>query len=77
MGNDAATHVQEAQRIPYRINPRRNAETYINQSNQKKKLNANKNSNSSKEKATNNKHGRPHKVINGFFSRKFEGRRKC
>ena len=31
MGKEIFNQVQEAQRVPYRINPRRNAKTHINQ----------------------------------------------
>ena len=31
MGKEIATQVQEAQRVPYRINPRNNMPTHINQ----------------------------------------------
>ena len=31
MGKEIATQVQEAQRVPYRINPRRHTETHSNQ----------------------------------------------
>ena len=31
MGKEIVTHVQEAQRIPYRIKPRKNTPTHINQ----------------------------------------------
>ena len=35
MGKDPLTQIQEAQRVPYKINPRRNTpETHINQTDQ-------------------------------------------
>ena len=33
MGEEIVNQVQKAQRVPYRINPRRNIETHINQAN--------------------------------------------
>ena len=52
MGKEIVNQVQEAQRVPYRINPRRNTPRHIliKQS----KLNTKKNVKSSKGKATNN-----------------------
>ena len=59
MGKEIATQVQEAQRVPYRINPKRNMprHTLIKLTNIKHKE---KNIKSSKGKATNNTHGDPH-----------------
>ena len=34
MGKEISTQVQEAQRVPYRINPRRNVKIHINQTNE-------------------------------------------
>ena len=34
MGKEPLTQMQEAQRVPYRINPRRNPETHTNQTDQ-------------------------------------------
>ena len=61
MGKEIVNHVQEAQRVPYRINPRRNMpkQILIKLSNIKYKE---KNSKSIKGKATNNIQGNPHKV---------------
>ena len=52
MGKERVNQVQEAQRVPYRINPRRNTPRHIKSNYQK--LNTKKNLKSSKEKATNN-----------------------
>ena len=40
MGKEIVTQVQEVQRVPYRVNPRRNMPKHINQTN--KKLNSKK-----------------------------------
>ena len=59
MGKEIATQVQEAQRVPYRINPKRNMprHTLIKLTNIKHKE---KNIKSSKGKATNNTQRTPH-----------------
>ena len=59
MGKEIATQVQEAQRVPYRINPKRNMprHTLIKLTNIKHKE---KNIKSSKGKATNNTQSTPH-----------------
>ena len=61
MGKEVVNQVQEAQRVPYRINPRRNMRRHIlielSQIKYKEK-----NIKSSKGKATNNIQGNPHKV---------------
>ena len=41
MGKETATQVQEAQRIPYRINPRRNTPRHIESNRQKLKTKKN------------------------------------
>ena len=57
MGKESLTQIQEAQRVPYRINPRRNTPRHIliKLSNIKVKEQI--------LKATNNIQGNPHKVI--------------
>ena len=61
MGKEIVSQVQEAQRAPYRINPRRNTPRHmlIKLSKIKYKVKILK---SSKGKATNNIQGNPHKV---------------
>ena len=61
MGKEIVNQVQEVQRVPYRINPRRNMPRHIliKLSNIKYKE---KNIKSSKGKTTNNIQGNPHKV---------------
>ena len=61
MGKEIVTQVQEAQRVPYRINPRRNMPTHILIKLSKIKYKE-KNIKSSKGKATNNIEGHHHKV---------------
>ena len=68
MGKEIATQVQEAQRDPYRINPRRNTPRHILIKLTKIKFKEKK-VKSSKGKATNNIQGNPHKVISCFYSR--------
>ena len=60
MGKEIVNQVQEAQRVPYRLNSRRNTARHIliKLSNIKFK----KNIKSSKGKTTNNIQGNPHKV---------------
>ena len=62
MGKEIATQVQEAQRVPYRVNPRRKTPRHILIKLKKIKFKE-KNIKSSKGKATNNIQGTPHKVI--------------
>ena len=62
MGKEIATQVQEAQRVQYRINPRRNTPRHILIKLTKTKFKE-KNIKSSKGKATNNIQGNSHKVI--------------
>ena len=68
MGKEIVNQVQEAQRVPYRINPRRNTprHTLIKLS---KIKNKEKNTKISKGKATINIQRNPHKVNSGSFSR--------
>ena len=56
MGKEVATQVQETQKVPNRINPRRNTpNTHINQINEDQTQRAN--IKSSRKKATNNTQG--------------------
>ena len=61
MGKEIVNQIQEAHRVPYRINPRRNTPRHIlvklTKINHKEK-----NIKSSKGKATNNTQGNPHEV---------------
>ena len=61
MGKEIVNQVQEAQRVPYKINPRRNMSRHILIKLSKIKYKE-KNLKSSKGKATNNIQGNPHKV---------------
>ena len=61
MGKEIVNQVQEAQRVPYRINPRRNMPRHILIKLSKIKIQRN-NIKSSKGKATDNLQGNPHKV---------------
>ena len=61
MGKEIVNQVQEAQRVPYRMNPRRNTPRHILSKLSKTKYKEN-NIKSSKGKATNNIQGNPHKV---------------
>ena len=60
MGKEIVSNVQEAQRVLYSINPRRNTPRYILI--KLSKLNTKKNIKSSKGKTTNNMQGNTHKV---------------
>ena len=60
MGKDIVNQVQEAQRVPYSINPRRNTPRHILI--KLSKIKYKKNVKSSKGKATNNIQDNPHKV---------------
>ena len=59
MGKEIVNQVQEVQRVPYRINPKRNM---LKHTLNYQKLNTNKKFKSSKGKATNDIQGNPHKV---------------
>ena len=61
MGREIVTQFQEAQRVPYRINPRRNMPRHILIKLPEIKY-TEKNIKSSKGKTTNNIQGNPHKV---------------
>ena len=73
MGKEPLTQIQEAQRVPYKINPRRNTPIHILIKLTKIKDRENLESNSGKE--TNNIHGNPNKVISRFFSRNSAGQK--
>ena len=62
LGKETVTQVQEAQNVPYRLNPKTNTprHTVIKMTNIKDKR---ENTKSNKGKATNNIQGNPHKVI--------------
>ena len=60
MGKEIVNQVQEAQTVPYRINPRRNKPRHILI--KLSKIKYKKNIKSSKGKATNNIQGNPHKA---------------
>ena len=61
VGKEIVNKVQEAQRVPYRINPRRNKPRHI-LIQLSKNIYKEKNIKSSKGRATNNIQGNPHKV---------------
>ena len=61
MGKEIVNEVQEAQRVPYGINPRKNTPRHILIT--LKKIKYKEKLLSSKEKAKNNIQGNPHKVI--------------
>ena len=61
MGKEIVSQVQEAQRVPYRINPKRNTPRHVLIKLSKIKYKE-KNIKSSKGKATNSIQGNPHKV---------------
>ena len=60
MGKEIVNQVLEAQRVPYRINPRRNMPRHI--LTKLSKIKYRKHIKSSKVKTTNNTQGNPHKV---------------
>ena len=60
MGKEIVNQVQEAERVPYRINPRRNTRHILIKLS---KIKYKKNIKSSKRKATNNIQGNPHNII--------------
>ena len=61
MGKEIVNQVQEVQRVPYRINPRRNTPRHI-LIELSKIIYREKNIKSSKGKAKNNIQGNPHKI---------------
>ena len=74
MGKEIITQVQEAKRVPYKINPRRNMPRHILLK-PKKIKHKEKNIKSGKGKATNNIQGNSHEVISLFFSRNSTGQK--
>ena len=74
MGKEIVTQVKEAQRVPYKINPRRNMPRHILLK-PKKIKHKEKNIKSGKGKATNNIQGNSHEVISLFFSRNSTGQK--
>ena len=72
MGKEITTQVQEVQRVPGRINPRRNTPRHSNQidKNQRQIIKSNKG------KMTNNIQGNSHKVNSRFLSRNSKARRE-
>ena len=60
MGKEILNHVQKAQRVPHRINPRRNLPRHILI--KLSKIKYKEKYKSSKGKSTNNIEGNPHKV---------------
>ena len=60
MEKETVNQVQEAQRVPYRINPRRNTARHILIKLMKTKHKGKKNIKSRKGKATSNIQGKPH-----------------
>ena len=74
MGKEIVTQVQETQRVPNRINLRKNIpQTHINQINKDQTQRAN--IKSSKGKATNNRQGDPHKDNSLSFNRNSSGQK--
>ena len=74
MAKEIVNQVQEVQRVPYRINPRRNTPRHILLKLSKIKYKKKK-IKSSKGKATNNIQGNPHKVNSWSFSRNSESQK--
>ena len=60
MGKEIVNQAHEVQRVPYRINPRRNKPRHL--LNKLSKIKYKENIKSSKGKTTNNTQGNPHKV---------------
>ena len=72
MGKEIVNQVQEAQRVPYRLNPRRNTSRHI----LIKWIRLNtKNIKSSKGKATSNIQGKAHMINSRSFSRNSTGQK--
>ena len=74
MGNEIVNQVQEMQRVPYRINPRRNMPRYIliklTRTRHKERILKN-----SKGKATSNIQGKTHMINSESFSRNSAGQK--
>ena len=71
--NEPLTQIQEVQRVPYKINPRRNTPRHILI--KLTKIKDRENLESSQGKETNNIQGNPNKVIGRFFSRNSAGQK--
>ena len=74
MGKESLTQIQEAQRVPYKINPRRNTLRHILIKLTKIK-DKEKNLESSQGKETSNIQGNPDRIISRFFSRNSAGQK--
>ena len=74
MEKETVNQVQEAQRVPYRINPRRNTKTHTNQAN--KDETQRKNIKSSKGKAKSDKQGKPHMLDSCLSAETLQARRE-
>ena len=74
MGKEIVTKVQEAQRVPYRINPRWNTPRHILIKLSKIKFKE-KILKAAREKQKNNIQRNPHKIVNWFFSRNSAGQK--
>uniref|UniRef100_A0A8D1NE16 L1 transposable element RRM domain-containing protein n=1 Tax=Sus scrofa TaxID=9823 RepID=A0A8D1NE16_PIG len=74
IGKEPLTQIQEAQRVPYKINPRRNTPRhiliYLTKIKDKEKI-----LKAAREKKTSNIQGNPNKVISRFFSRNSAGQK--
>ena len=73
VGKESLTQIQEAQRVPYKINPRRNTLRHILI--KLTKIKDRENLESSEGKETNNIQGNPNKVIGRFFNRNSAGQK--
>ena len=73
MGKESLIQIQEAQQVPYKINPRRNTPRHILI--KLTKIKDRENIESSYGKETNNIQGNPDKVIGRFFSRNSAGQK--
>ena len=75
VGKEIITQVQEAKRVPYKINPRRNMLRHILIKQTNKNETQIRTIESVKGKETNNIQGNSHKVISWFFSRNSTGQK--
>ena len=75
VGKEIITQVQEAKRVPYKINPRRNMLRHILIKQTNKNETQIRTIESGKGKETNNIQGNSHKVISWFFSRNSTGQK--
>ena len=76
MEKEIGNQIQEAQRVPYRINPRRNMPKHILSKLTKTKQTQRKNIKSSKGEATSNIQGKPHTLNSLSFSRNSAGQKR-